>query len=126
MSDLLWQGLTISIVGLGLTFFALVLLVLVITVLERLTRGKPLQSIGLEGGIAIQTAVQPASEEDEVVAAIAVALAHVQASDGCRSGLGASLEYGRSHWWTRRGLTTDYLSTKVELRNKIPQWKEGE
>ena len=103
MSDLLWQGLTISIVGLGLTFFSLGLLVLVTTILERLTRREPSQSTDLERGITIQAGAQSTKEDDEVAAAIAVALAHCQASDTCPNSLGASLGSSRSLWWIRHG-----------------------
>ena len=104
MSDLLWQGLMISLIGIGLTFAALGLLVLVMMILERLTRETVSPTADLEEDRLIREVVQPDSEadtEEEIAVAIAVAVAHFQAADIGRSSLGATLLNGPGAWRTR-------------------------
>lgn len=102
MSDLIWQGLTISVMGMGLTFFALGLLILAMIVLERLFRTSPAgpETAAPEKEPAAGRPAQP-SEEEEVVAAIAAALVHLRSLDICRSNLGSTLEAGPGAWWIR-------------------------
>ena len=102
MSDLLWQGLMISITGMGLTFVALGLLVGVMTLLERYTRDTPSPISNLERKDMIREVTQANNEEAEIAAAIAVALAHFRAIDIGRSSLGARLVSGPGAWRTRQ------------------------
>jgi sodium pump decarboxylase gamma subunit len=62
------QGLWITIMGMGLVFLALGILVLAMMALERLFRPRA------EGVMATRAAEEPSTEEEEIVA-IAVALA---------------------------------------------------
>lgn len=96
MSDLLWQGLLISLTGLGLTFTVLGLLILTIILLERFSRSrsKPPEQ---EAVTADTPARSPADEE--VTAAIVAALAHLHALEGGRNALGSTLEAGPGAWW---------------------------
>jgi sodium pump decarboxylase gamma subunit len=95
------QGLTLSIIGMTVTFAALGLLILSIVVLGRLFRTRPSDSDKKEDLQERQVVSSSArdTEEEEVVAAIAVALAHVHSLDMSRSGLGVTLESGRGPWW---------------------------
>lgn len=95
------QGLTLSIIGMTVTFAALGLLILSIFILGRLFRTRPLDSDKKEEPQERQVVSSLArdTEEEEVVAAIAVALAHVHSLDISRSGLGVALESGRGPWW---------------------------
>ncbi|MFQ5419648.1 MAG: OadG family transporter subunit [Anaerolineae bacterium] len=97
MSELIKQGLEISVLGMGLTFAALGLLIVAMLLLERLFRE------GEEEALVVDTAVSPlttpATENDaEIAAAIAAALAHWQAQP--QSSLGETLHQPRSRWWT--------------------------
>jgi sodium pump decarboxylase gamma subunit len=92
VSDLLWQGLIISFSGMGLTFLALGLLILTMIVLERVFRPQP-ERVPAE-------ADQPAGVDDEIVAAIAVALARARPTEAGRSdSLGATLQNETGRWW---------------------------
>ena len=98
MSDLIQQGLWLSVVGFGLLFVFMGLIMLMMILLERLTRHstRPEQ----QDGTAIQDgSVAGPGENEEVAAAIAVAIAHLRAQGGSRSNLGATLESGYGHWW---------------------------
>ena len=96
MSELIKQGLEISVLGMGLTFAALGLLILAMVVLERLFRE------GSEEEVA-STAVSPPPEpiEAEIAAAIAAALAHWQTEE--KTNLGANLQKPHSPWWHTHG-----------------------
>jgi len=98
MTDLLWQGLTISLIGMGLTFAALGLLILVMVLLERLTRHQTVPSATRQTQPVASPPARPTADED-VVAAIVIALAQVRSLDICRSGLGSTLEVGPGPWW---------------------------
>ena len=112
MSDLLWQGLTISVMGLGLTFLALGLLILTMFLLERLTRSKG-QPAGPDEAVPKErspiSTLDRDTQAEEVAAAIAVALAHFRSLDICRSGLGLRLDAGHGAWW-RTGRTQQQAS----------------
>lgn len=96
--DLLWQGLTISLIGMGLTFAALGLLILVMVLLERLTRHQTVPSITGQAQPTVSPPAHPTTDEN-VVAAIVIALAHMRSLDICQSGLGSTLEVGPGPWW---------------------------
>ncbi|MEK7442957.1 MAG: OadG family protein [Chloroflexota bacterium] len=88
------QGLIISALGLGITFAALTLIIIVISLLKRIFPSTE------EGKDEIETASAgvEASEEEEVAAAIAVALSRIRSLPH-HNELGASLESGRGAWW---------------------------
>jgi len=103
LSELIWQGLELSLMGLGLTFAALGLLIGAIILLDRLfpaRRSAPEQFQPVE--LTAGSTLTRATEEEEIVAAIAVALAQLRSLEICRSGLGSTLEGEPSPWWTTR------------------------
>lgn len=98
MSSIYTQGLIISGFGLGLTFAALGLFILVILGLQRLFAARPAKPAE-----PAESAPAPASSRDseaeEIAAAICLALSHLRALEICESGLGQTLETGRGPWW---------------------------
>ena len=97
--DAIWQGLSLSALGIGLTFAALGLLILAMFLLERIFRTRRLipEERSPEEPPAASTSARDMREE-EVVAAIAIALAHLRSLDMSRSGLGEALEAGPGPW----------------------------
>ncbi|MBI5053526.1 MAG: OadG family protein [Chloroflexi bacterium] len=90
------QGLIVSAFGLGITFAALTLIIIVISLLKRIFQSKEEVEVEIESASA---GVEVS--EEEVAAAIAVALSHIRSSHPPTS-LGASLESGRGAWWRAR------------------------
>ncbi len=94
------EGLGLSLMGITVTFVALGLLVLVMVVLEHLFRDRSFMPKEEElEDRAIGSILARDTSEEEVVAAIAVALAHLHSLDLSRSGLGTTLESGPGSWW---------------------------
>ena len=101
MSNVIVQGLILSVVGMGLTFLALGILILVMVLLDRLFRDKTETRSGEAEPTekaAVSSLVRDTADE-EVVAAIAVALAQVRSLELCEVGLGSTLEQAPSRWW---------------------------
>lgn len=122
MSDnLFWQGFTLTVMGMGLTFAALGLLILAMIVLERLFRTRrliPDKPSSPEKPGASTMARD--TEDEEIAAAIAVALAHFRSLDICRSGLGTALETGPGAWWNS-GLWQRYSTGAQPAPRTLPQ-----
>ena len=97
--SIFWQGLTLSLAGMGLTFLALGLFILVMVVLQAVFRPRNQVPVQSEAQPAVSAAT-PEAEDEEVAAAIAVALAHLRSLEICRANLGEALEAGRGPWWT--------------------------
>lgn len=99
--NVIMQGLSLSGMGLGLTFAALGLLILAMILLEYIFRTRRLvpDEREMEETPVVSTLARD-MEEEEVAAAIAVALAHLRLLDLHRSGLGTTLEAGHGAWWT--------------------------
>ena len=96
--DVIRQGLSLSALGMGLTFAALGLLILAMFVLERIFRPRRLTP---EEGYPEEMPVASSLAHDiqeETVVAIAVALAHLRSLDLRRSELGEALEAGPGPW----------------------------
>ena len=94
------QRLNLTALGQTLTFAALGLFILVIVVLERVFRARPLIPEEHEPREAsIDSTLPQDTENEEVAAAITIALSHLRSLDICRSGLGSTLEAGRGAWW---------------------------
>ena len=108
------QGLTLSIIGMTITFIALGLVILAMVVLERLFPPRPLVS-DKEDLEETQFLSSPAHDtaEEEIVAAIAVALAHLQSLGVSQSGLGKALEAGRGPWWAMSQLQQGSTHTRT-------------
>ncbi len=97
--DIIWQGLRLSALGMGLTFAALGVLIVAMVALERIFRTRrlipderPPEELPVANSLARDT------QEEETVVAIAAALAHLRSLDMSRSGLGEALEAGRGPW----------------------------
>ncbi len=100
MSDLLLQGLTISIIGISLTFAALGILILMMMLLVRLF---PVKKEKNDISRPVEPIKSDASrrsvEEEEIAAAIAAALSYFRSLEIGRSGLGETLERDPAPWW---------------------------
>ena len=95
------QGVILFVVGMAVLFAAMALLILSIIVLRRLFPPQPPVPVEQkpEAREMIEEPVR-VSENEEIVAAIAVALAHLRSLETGRPGLGTMLEAGRGPWWT--------------------------
>ena len=94
MDSTFLHGLWITVIGMGLVFLALGILVLAMIALDRLFRPKA------EGARATETAEEPSTKEEEIVA-IAVALASLLAKKEAQVGdqqLGSTLGDGPGSW----------------------------
>ena len=109
--NLLWQGLTIGLLWLGLTFAAVGLFILAMVLLKRLFPEAPKAEEQL-----VTSGLSPASDEEEIAAAIAVALSHLWSLEICRGRLGEALEAGRGRWWLVNRATL--YSAKVHRTNE--------
>jgi len=100
LSDLLLQGLTISAIGISLTFAALGILILMMLLLVRLF---PVKQEKIDISRPVQPIKSDASrrsvKEEEIAAAIVAALSYFRARDLERSGLGETLERPPAPWW---------------------------
>ena len=100
MSEILREGLRLSVMGMSLTFMALGLLVFVMILLERLFGASQATSNDRDVGETPAVSAPAQHEADEeVVAAISAALAHLGVLDTGRQGLGTALEGRRGGWW---------------------------
>ena len=96
------QGLVLLVVGMTILFAAMAVLILAMVILERLFRTRRLMPDKQEPAESEAVSqLARGTQDEEIVAAIAVALAQLRASDIGRSGLGAALEAGRGAWWAR-------------------------
>jgi sodium pump decarboxylase gamma subunit len=119
--SLFWQGLTLSVLGMSLTFAGLGLLILAMIVLERLFRTRrliPDKPASPEKPVASTLARD--TEDEEIAAAIAVALAHFRSLDICQSGLGTALEAGPGAWWNSGLIQQNTLGAQPAPR-ALPQ-----
>ena len=94
------QGIILFVVGMAVLFAAMLLLILAVILLRRLF--PPLQPVPVEQKPEARETVEGAVRvsEEEIVAAIAVALAHLRSLEMGQAGLGTALEAGRGPWWT--------------------------
>jgi Na+-transporting methylmalonyl-CoA/oxaloacetate decarboxylase gamma subunit len=92
------QGLIISGLGLFITFFALGIFILVIILLQRFfpVRHEPENAVSQPEESPIEVQVDTCGDEQEVAAAIAVA---IQVFRSRQTELGSSLGSGRGSWW---------------------------
>ena len=101
MSDLIVQGLMISVIGISLTFLALGILILVMVLLDHFFRDDKKVDAGQAEPVEQAASTLPTRQaaDEEIVAAIAVALAQVRSFELCEAGLGSTLEAPSSRWW---------------------------
>ena len=97
------QGLVLSIIGMTITFAALGLLILTIVALNRIFRPRPSVADEEPRETRILSSSIRDTEDEEIVAAIAVALA-LRSLNVSESGLGSALESGRGPWWVKSQL----------------------
>jgi Na+-transporting methylmalonyl-CoA/oxaloacetate decarboxylase gamma subunit len=95
------QGIVLFVVGMALLFLSMGIIILAMIILQRLFRTRKLVPEDREPGEreAVSRHERDTADE-EVVAAIALALAHLRSLDIARSGLGSTLEAGHGSWWT--------------------------
>jgi Na+-transporting methylmalonyl-CoA/oxaloacetate decarboxylase gamma subunit len=94
--DRIVAGLGVSVLGITVTFAAMGLLALIIVLLQRYTSAPP--------GATMEAELPPiqstqAAETEAIVAAVAVALAHLRSLESARSELGSGLVNGPGTWW---------------------------
>jgi len=95
------QGIVLFVVGMAFLFASMGVIILAMIVLERLFRTRKL--VPDEHELGEREAVSRHGRDtadEEVVVAIALALAHLRSLDIARSGLGTALEAGHGSWWT--------------------------
>lgn len=101
MSNLILQGLMIGVVGMAILFVVMGLLILAMTVLERLFRGQTVgPDITLPNERTTVNSLQRETKDEEIAAAIATALVYLRSIEICESGLGSTLEAEPSPWWS--------------------------
>ena len=94
--DQIVAGLTVSVLGIMVTFVAMGLVVLLMVLLQRYTTA-PLGATR-EAEVPAIPSTQ-AAETEEIVAAVAVALAHLRTLESAQSELGSGLMNGPGTWW---------------------------
>ena len=95
------QGIILFVVGMAVLFAAMALLILAIILLRRLFPTQ--QMVPVEQKPEAREMIEGpgrASENEEIVAVIVVALAHLRSLELGQAGLGTALEAGRGPWWT--------------------------
>lgn len=93
------QGFAILLMGLGITFAALAIFIGVIVLLNRLfPPGQELENEEVEASEFVGSLERDTTDE-EVAAAIVIALSQLYAYEVCRSDLGNTLEAGHNQWW---------------------------
>ncbi len=119
MSELIRQGLQLSVAGLGLTFTGLGILIGVIFLIREVFRPRPdAPAPAQEAGPPAGAADRSEQTDAEVVAAITVALAHLQKYSRSQGQLGAALEEGRGAWWfTGQAQRRPFLPPRTGGRN---------
>ena len=117
-------GITLLVVGMAVLFLAMGLLILVMIALDRLFRTRKLVPDEQEP-TQTETVSRHARDtaDEQVVAAIALALAHLRSLEISQSGLGTALEDGHGSWWTmgqaQQRPTTVYPSLKPSASSQI-------
>ncbi len=101
MTELLEQGLVLSVLGLGLTFSGLALLVVLMILLERIFRSRKLVPDAPATDAPKSPSLARDTQDEEIVAAIATALTYVRSLEVSQGNVGASLEKGPGRWWSR-------------------------
>lgn len=125
MTNLLGQGIQISLIGLGLTFAALGLLIGMIWLLQRLfpapavTEETTTSSPSSEAEAPTHT-TEPDDEigEEELIAVIAAAIAYAHTDFYPNPALGDTLAGGPGPWWYHHRPTA--MTKHVPYRNGAP------
>lgn len=97
------QGLTVSVLGILITFIALGVFILIMIVLQRLFPYREEEQAEVAQIETSQPAEETAvSQEGEIVAAIAAAVAYLRLRANPQ--LGNAFQEGRGRWWFSRRL----------------------
>ncbi len=98
--DQIVAGLTLSVLGMTVTFVAMGMVVLLMVLLQRYTTAPPgaTRQAEAETVLPLIPSTQ-AAETEEIVAAVAVALAHLRTLESAQSELGSGLMNGPGTWW---------------------------
>jgi sodium pump decarboxylase gamma subunit len=97
------DGVVLLVVGMIILFAAMALLIVAMVVLERvfrIRRSTPDKQEPAETETVSKLAID--TEDEEIVASIAVALTKARSLDITRSRLGTTLGVGRGLWWAMR------------------------
>lgn len=114
------QGVLLLVIGMTILFAAMGLLILAMVILERLFRTRRLVPEEREpDATEADSKLARDTEEEEVAAAIAVALAHLRSLEICRSGLGTALEVGRGSWWMKGQLQQRPIHSSSRRREQL-------
>ena len=103
MDNIYLQGLSVSLIGLFVTFLSLGVFILIMVGLQRIFPYREeveVEEGGEEAEALTMIQVEDADEEGAVAAAIAAALSYFSARN--ESQLGECLKQGRSAWWASR------------------------
>lgn len=97
------DGVVLLVLGMVILFAAMAILIVVMVVLERVFRTRrPAPGKQEPGEAETVSKLTTDTEDEEIVASIAVALVRARSLDITRSGLGTTLEAGRGVWWAMR------------------------
>lgn len=125
MSDLMWQGLTISVMGMALTFTAMGLLILTMHLLDRFSPGRqPPIATKVTADKKLVTSATAGDTEEEIAAAIAVAVTclreidEARAAEAYQADLGVRLEAGHGRWWMAGRTQQRSVSTPRTIRRR--------
>jgi Na+-transporting methylmalonyl-CoA/oxaloacetate decarboxylase gamma subunit len=106
------QGLTISLLGLLLTFFALGVFVLIMYVLQWLFPPQLEEKGSLEEQPAL---IEASGAEDETIVAAAISVALSYLRDLEQSKIGETLAAGRGPWWVANRMN---FHKKINLQRR--------
>ncbi len=103
--DPLTQGLALSLTGLAVTFASLGLFILIISLLQRFFGAETTSTVQPDRESGEGRGGAFGREDEEIAAAIAVALEYWRSQQSARSDLGDVLVAGRGPWWYSDNLT---------------------
>ncbi len=109
------QGLSISLIGICITFSTLGLFILLMIVLQRIfpVKRDPVQEAGTQMETFVEIEIDqessPGNEDQAIAAAIAVAINYFRAVN--QPALGATLEAGRGRWWSANQLSARQVNS---------------
>jgi sodium pump decarboxylase gamma subunit len=119
------QGLTVGVMGIGITFAALGLIILVMIVLQRLFVQPHAAASQDEIGTTHAVEAPGLPQEEEVVAAIGAALAYMRAAESARGGLGSSLGVESGAWWhVGQAIQHSHGDASSKELARLPSWRE--
>jgi Na+-transporting methylmalonyl-CoA/oxaloacetate decarboxylase gamma subunit len=124
--DPMVQGLAVGATGLGITFAALGLVILVIVVLRRLFAHPRTELPHGETETPGVVELPEVPRDEAIVAAISAALGYVRAAESARGGLGSSMGTESGAWW-HIGQALQYTRGDASATDlaRPPSWREA-